>query len=240
MKSAVGSKRHRFRLLTRVAVVLLMLAVAVMSSIIFLNNKDRDLLSTLNIGTEEMSIVDEARIIGELKERLQPKELTFQEHNNSTVALHKFLHLHNMKTGGTSMDHRLRCAMNRLRKDQEVSIQYGSIHECAPRRYYDCRYVVFQQGNRSQVPNLRRNSPSGCYLFYFVARSRDGKNPSCNKRLADSSFMSYCAPLKDLKAFEWDATKDDIDAITVLRDPVDRVWSMFRFQTKGCYKWYVA
>lgn len=50
--------------------------------------------------------------------------------------------------------------------------------------------------------------------------------------------MSYCAPLKDLPAFQWDSTKDDIHAITVLRHPVDRVWSMFRFQTKGCYKWY--
>jgi hypothetical protein len=51
--------------------------------------------------------------------------------------------------------------------------------------------------------------------------------------------MSYCAPLKDLPAFQWDSTKENIHAITVLRDPVDRVWSMFRFQTKGCYQWYV-
>lgn len=49
--------------------------------------------------------------------------------------------------------------------------------------------------------------------------------------------MSYCAPLKDLGVFDWDRTEDyPVHALTVLRHPVARVWSMYRFQTKRCYQ----
>lgn len=51
--------------------------------------------------------------------------------------------------------------------------------------------------------------------------------------------MSYCAALKYLDEFGWwhEGNKDyHVKAFTVLRHPVDRVWSMFRFQTKNCYK----
>jgi hypothetical protein len=44
--------------------------------------------------------------------------------------------------------------------------------------------------------------------------------------------MTYCAPLFQTNQLEW----QDAKAITVLRHPVDRVWSMFRFQTRGCYQ----
>jgi len=117
--------------------------------------------------------------------------------------LHQFLHLHQMKTGGTSMDRRLRCAMDRLRTDKNLTISYGNIHECSQGRYERCR---------------------------------DGQDPACMGGIANASFLSYCAPLKDLKQFEWDTSMEDIRAITVLRNPVDRVWSMFRFQTKNCYR----
>jgi hypothetical protein len=48
-----------------------------------------------------------------------------------------------------------------------------------------------------------------------------------------SAIMSFCAPLRHLEPFGW--TEKSIAAMTVLRHPVDRVWSMFRFQTKMCF-----
>jgi hypothetical protein len=123
----------------------------------------------------------------------------------------QFLHLHHMKTGGTSMDIYLRCAMERLKKDQNYTIPYGSIHECNKLSYDRCT---------------------------------SGNDSRCQQRLANAAMMSYCAPLKDLPKFSWSALENGVNvttppshgAITVLRHPVDRVWSMFRFQTKACFK----
>jgi len=46
--------------------------------------------------------------------------------------------------------------------------------------------------------------------------------------------MSFCSALKHLSTFDWDDTKR-IKAITILRDPIERVWSMYRFETRMCY-----
>merc|ERR1712151_1196172 len=51
--------------------------------------------------------------------------------------------------------------------------------------------------------------------------------------------MSYCAALKYLEEFGWwhnGNEENSVKAFTVLRHPVDRVWSMYRFQTKNCYQ----
>ena len=64
-----------------------------------------------------------------------------------------------------------------------------------------------------------------------------GKDQRCQQSVKDASIMSYCAPLKDLRVFEWERTTENpVHALTVLRHPVGRVWSMFRFQTKRCYQ----
>jgi hypothetical protein len=47
-----------------------------------------------------------------------------------------------------------------------------------------------------------------------------------------SAIMTYCAPLFQANQFDW----ANSSAVTVLRHPVDRVWSMYRFETKGCYQ----
>merc|ERR1711865_1084988 len=55
----------------------------------------------------------------------------------------------------------------------------------------------------------------------------------------EAAVMSYCGALKYLDEFGWWHNKNaehTIKAFTVLRNPVDRVWSMFRFQTKNCYQ----
>jgi len=46
-----------------------------------------------------------------------------------------------------------------------------------------------------------------------------------------ATVMSYCAALDAVDRFGWGAT----DKFTVLRDPVDRVWSMYRYSLNGCY-----
>jgi hypothetical protein len=70
------------------------------------------------------------------------------------------------------------------------------------------------------------------------ARCLSGEDKQCRERAAAASIMSYCAPLKDLEVFEWKAAdqQNPLHALTVLRHPVARVWSMYRFRTKDCYQ----
>jgi hypothetical protein len=49
-----------------------------------------------------------------------------------------------------------------------------------------------------------------------------------------SAVISFCAPLQDLPKFGWE--DHQYQSMTELRHPVDRVWSMFRFEPKNCYK----
>lgn len=84
-----------------------------------------------------------------------------------------------------------------------------------------------------QVPyaNIHECAPS------HYRNCLSGKDESCQKRIKNAAVMSYCAPLKDLSVFEWQRTADNpVYALTVLRHPVERAWSMYRFQTKRCYK----
>lgn len=113
----------------------------------------------------------------------------------------QFLHLHHMKTGGTSLDVYLRCAKDRLRHDRLYNIPYTTIHECSATEYEKCK---------------------------------SGKDEKCNHRINNAAMMSYCAPLQDLPRFGWNPSLPQ-GAMTVLRHPVDRVWSMYRFETKDCY-----
>jgi hypothetical protein len=46
--------------------------------------------------------------------------------------------------------------------------------------------------------------------------------------------MSLCGALKNLPTFTWNDV-DRVKSFTVLRHPVERVWSMFRFETRMCY-----
>ena len=55
---------------------------------------------------------------------------------------------------------------------------------------------------------------------------------SCRKRIDSAVTMNFCSPLAVTNYFNW----TDADAVTMMRHPVNRVWSMFRFQTKSCFK----
>lgn len=173
-------------------------------------------------------ITKEDALVDKIAQKLQPIALRFVDDENEekeggvetgeitthkkgeeekrTMVPHQFLHLHHMKTGGTSIDKLLRCSMNRLKKEANYNVPYFSIHECSRNRFATCL--------------------------------TDPEN-ECRAKMNDASMMSYCAALKYLDEFGWwhDGNEDrEIKAVTVLRHPVDRVWSMFRFQTKNCYK----
>ena len=146
--------------------------------------------------------------VGEVSatKKTKPNGDTLGEHQKRTMVPHQFLHLHHMKTGGTSVDRLLRCSMDRLKREANYEVPYYSIHECSRSRFADC---LTDSENR------------------------------CRDIMRGASVMSYCAPLKYLDEFGWWHERNEenkVKAFTVLRNPVDRVWSMFRFQTRNCYK----
>jgi len=104
-----------------------------------------------------------------------------------------------MKTGGTSLNRLLSCALKRARGGDRV-LRDASIEECSSFRYKKCIH--------------------------------DEKDP-CRENIQSAAYMQYCAPMHQMQVFDW---LDDTDIVTVIRHPVDRVWSMYRFQTRGCYK----
>jgi hypothetical protein len=146
------------------------------------------------------NIQDDTADLQALSEKLTPKKFLMDD-SNEVLLPNQFVHLHHMKTAGTSMDQLLRCGMDRYQDVQSVDIPYTSLHECSKSRYDKCL---------------------------------SGDDQSCKSRIQKAAFMSYCAPLKDLPTFGWN--NQEVQAVTVLRNPVDRVWSMFRFQTKHCYQ----
>lgn len=144
--------------------------------------------------------------VGEITTTKTKNEGGDGEDQKRTMVPHQFLHLHHMKTGGTSIDRLLRCSMDRLKKEANYDVPYYSIHECSRSRFATCL--------------------------------TDPEN-SCRTRMEEASVMSYCSALKYLDEFGWwhnNNEDNQIKAFTVLRHPVDRVWSMFRFQTKNCFK----
>jgi len=110
-----------------------------------------------------------------------------------------------MKTGGTSLNRVIQCALNRqMQVDKQTSahalrVPYYSVTECA--------FASFQQ-------------------------CMSGKSPQCIQQANRSMVMQYCAPLFAVNRLGW----AQADLVTVLRHPVDRVWSMYRFRTRSCYK----
>ena len=179
--------------------------------------------------------------ISELPENQQQSQASLSQtfprpRDDKTVTLHKhqFLHLHHMKTGGTSVDTHLHCAMRRLEnygESKNLTIPYTSLHECSESSYRRCL---------------------------------SGEDTGCRERVNNVAIMSYCAPLYDLTTFGWTGdhdhsgeigttavaaapNTDDQDVVeyshhnafhslTVLRHPVNRAWSMYRFKPKACYK----
>lgn len=51
-------------------------------------------------------------------------------------------------------------------------------------------------------------------------------------KTSENAVMSYCASLHTVSTFGWKG----VDKITVIRNPVDRAWSMYRYSLNRCYK----
>ena len=182
----------------------------------------------LELSTAVESIAEEDQIfrVQEMAERLRPRPMLSFAAN----ATKQFAHLHHMKTGGTSINSMLRCALSRARQlyqeaqtppDMDAdadtvdgahdgsrrtrtgqTLPFYSLEECSHSRYLSC---------------INDNSTSA---------------QSCRSSIASASVMQYCAPLHQMSRFDW----LDADIVSVIRHPVDRVWSMFRFQTKSCFR----
>jgi hypothetical protein len=178
--------------------------------------------------SNETNDKEEEALLLELRDRLVPQPLRW---NGSTLLPQQFIHLHHMKTGGTSLDDLIKCGIERLRKlpwddvatPTRRTVAYTTIHECSEAYYAQC-----------------------------TAATASPRRDSCQKQVIEAAVLSYCAPLHDLQAhFSWHlpanrvtsdndssssgSTNDTPHAVTILRHPVDRVWSMYRFQTKACY-----
>lgn len=155
--------------------------------------KDSDITPTESFGEsalENRDVEDHLQIV---TENCEPRDLVLPGNTR------QFAHLHHMKTGGTSFNGVIRCALERARTLRNEEIPYYSLSECG--------WDHFQK----------------CF---------GGEDPFCSQQTDESVVMQYCAPLFAVNHFGW----IDADLVTILRDPVDRVWSMYRFQTKSCYK----
>jgi len=140
----------------------------------------------------------------EVASRLHPGALRSHGVLPASDAPRQLAHLHHMKTGGTSINDLLQCALKRGRAAAGApSLPFASLEECSRSRYASCVDVT------------------------------DDKGTECREKLEGATVAQFCSPLRPVEQFGW---LDVADVITVLRHPVDRVWSMYRFRTKGCYR----
>jgi hypothetical protein len=121
----------------------------------------------------------------------------------------QFMHMHHMKTGGTSMDHLIHCAMERqLHVNNNSRVQYSSMSECGP-------------GVRSCMDQLAKQLDASVIDNVFYYNDEEGK-PNMNApfdpavgefeeivgdlnvcKTSDCGVMSYCASLHTVRTFGW-------------------------------------
>ena len=177
--------------------------------------------SQLDLSTVVESITEEEQIfqVQEMAERLRPRPMLSFDAN----ATKQFAHLHHMKTGGTSINHLLNCALGRARTlYQQIQTQTdaGPAAEGGSSR-------------RGRVlPFYSLEECSHSHYLTCIGNDNSTSAQSCRSNIESASVMQYCAPLHQMSRFEW----LDADIVSVIRHPVDRVWSMFRFQTKSCFQ----
>jgi hypothetical protein len=207
-----------------------------------------------------------------------------------TLVPQQFVHLHHMKTGGTSMDDLIKCSVQRIQnmlleytitnhpnsttatttmKEPpphsqplvHIRVPYTTIHECNEAHYKECTSSSSSRG---------------------ITLLQQQRQTQCIQQVSQAAILSYCAPLHDLQHYfqwrrmimmmmnqtiplppsslsssipssssssSWTTETNPVAplsssslpipppvySITILRHPVARVWSMYRFQTKACY-----
>ena len=182
----------------------------------------------LELSTAVESIAEEDQIfrVQEMSERLRPQPMLSFAAN----ATKQFAHLHHMKTGGTSINHLLKCALSRARtlyQEAQTPPDAGADSDNADDTHDGGRRT--RTGQTLPFYSLEECSHSR-YLSCINDNSTSAQ--SCRSSIASASVMQYCAPLHQMSRFDW----LDADIVSVIRHPVDRVWSMFRFQTKSCFR----
>jgi hypothetical protein len=148
---------------------------------------------------------EEEITIRSIKRKLEPRHFKLNDatvDNKRNAKPRQLLHLHNMKTGGTSLDRRLKCAVNRLQEDSTMAIARYSIHECWRGMFRKCI---------------------------------DNPDDPCRAKMKNATVMSFCGPLRLVDKVGWVDEENPVPSFTVLRHPVDRVWSMYRYQTDNCF-----
>mmetsp|Transcript_15740 Transcript_15740/g.22381 ORF Transcript_15740/g.22381 Transcript_15740/m.22381 type:complete len:831 (+) Transcript_15740:30-2522(+) len=146
----------------------------------------------------------------------------------STTFPKQFMHMHHMKTGGTSVDGLIRCALNRQKElHNGTSINYGRMSECGS-GVQSCMKTLASKLDATLSNNVfyRNDAP------FDPADETDISVDDMNVcKSSESNVMSYCASLHAVRTFGW----KNVDKITVIRNPIDRAWSMYRFTLTRCY-----
>lgn len=100
--------------------------------------------SSNSIDYDDVTMID-PNIVQAMKQRLTPKVLgiitTPSSSSGATskaLSPNQFLHLHHMKTAGTSIDHSIDCSRKRLKNDFDMIIPYVNVHECDEYVYAEC------------------------------------------------------------------------------------------------------
>jgi len=177
----------------------------------------------------------EHQIITELSERMRPRSLHLGNGGSESAEARQFFHLHHMKSGGTSLDHWISCALQRQRHLDLNAVQVADDtndkgHDEG--QHKGSRAEEADINEKPLHPIIRSSRLSECSTGMYNKCISDEGAGNCRANYDNAATMTYCSPLAVVKYFDW----SDADAVTMMRHPVHRVWSMFRFRTNGCYK----
>lgn len=121
----------------------------------------------------------------------------------------QFMHMHHMKTGGTSMDGLIHCAISRqLQINNNTAIQYGSMSECGS-GVRSCMDQLAKKLNATVVDNIfYYNDDQGKPIMDSpfdpaVGEFEDAVGDMNVCRTSDCGVMSYCASLHTVRTFGW-------------------------------------
>ncbi|KAL7449629.1 hypothetical protein ACHAWC_001674, partial [Mediolabrus comicus] len=150
----------------------------------------------------------------------------------STTVPKQFMHNHHMKTGGTSVDGLIRCALNRQKElNGGTQVIYNSMSECGS-RVRSCMNTLAGKLDATLTNNVFYHNDEEGTPFDPADEALDSIDDLNVCETSESSVMSYCASLHAVRTFGWKG----VDKITVIRNPIDRAWSMYRFTLQRCYK----
>ena len=96
-------------------------------------------------------------------------------------------------------------------------------------QYIGCCVDRLSKGEKDEVEFHSVTECSTGMIERCLAKKKEGETDACHMKSA--TVMNFCTSLSNVQKFGWGKS----NKVTILRDPIDRVWSMYRFRTKGCY-----